>query len=262
MALYSFAYGLCEYVFNGVLGIHSGLGAVFAGVVVYAGICVKRGAFRYSTICKLALPLIILSLVPFNKFVPFGSELSSFCALGSYSLCIIVIMVILSNLTYRYGVNALWLFGIERAVRLLSVQVGISARGFFDQMQPSPALDAALVAIVAVSVVVATALFLSEKQLSSPWGAVLKGSYANERAAYLERNRLGTKCHELAEHFGLTQREEEILLLLAQRKKPADIEHELFVANSTVKTHIKHIYQKLDVHARTELYQLLGIVAD
>lgn len=261
VALYSFAYGLCEYVFDGTLGIHSGLGAVFAGVVVYAGICLKRGSFRYSTACKLALPLIILSLFPFSELGPLGSEFSGFCALGSYSLCLIVIMVILSNLTYRYGANALWLFGFERAARLLSVQVGISTRGLFDQMQPSPALDAALAAIVAASVIAATALFLSEKQLSSPWGAVLKNPYADERLAYSERNRLGTKCHELAGRFGLTQREEEIVLLLAQRKKPADIERELFVANSTVKTHVKHIYQKLDVHSRTELYQLLGIAA-
>lgn len=262
VALYSFSYGLCEYVFSGVLNIHSGLGCVFAGVVVYAGISLKGGAFRYASVCKLALPLIILSLVPFGSFIPFGSELASFCALGSYSLCLIVIMVILSNLTYRYGVNALWLFGIERAVRLLSVQAGIFARGVFDQSAPSLAIDLVLIVVVAVSVIVATALLLSEKQLSSPWGAVLKDSVTNDRTVYLERNRLGTKCSELADRFGLTQREEEILLLLAQHKKPADIEQELFVANSTVKTHIKHLYQKLDVHSRTDLYQLLGIAAD
>ena len=87
---------------------------------------------------------------------------------------------------------------------------------------------------------------------------MLKGAFSNSELAQ-ERNRLGTKCHELADRFALTQREEEILLLLAQRKKPADIERELFVANSTVKTHTKHIYQKLDVHSRKELFGLLGI---
>lgn len=258
VGLYSFAYGLCEYVFNGMLGINSGLGCVFAAAVVYVGISVKRGEFRFSSVCKLACPLLILSLVPFQAFIPFGSEFSSFFALGSYSLCLIVIMVILSNLTYRYGMNALWLFGIERAVRLLSVQAGIFARGMFDHAAPSPLLDVAAAGIVAVSVIAATAFLLSERQLSSPWGAVLKGAFSNSELAQ-ERNRLGTKCHELADRFALTQREEEILLLLAQRKKPADIERELFVANSTVKTHTKHIYQKLDVHSRKELFGLLGI---
>lgn len=261
VALYSFAYGLCEYVFSGVLGIHSGFGSVFAAVLVYAGICAKGGAFRFSFLCKIACPLLILSLVPFDGFLPIGSELSSFCALGSYSLCLIVIMVILSNLVYRYGVNALWLFGIERAVRLLSVQAGIFARWQFDQLAPSLLVDALLVGIVATSVVTATAFLLSERQLAAPWGTVLKGTFTN-RELELERNRLGTKCRELAERFALTQREGEILLLLAQRKKPADIERELFVANSTVKTHIKHLYQKLDVHSRTDLYELLGVAVE
>ena len=49
------------------------------------------------------------------------------------------------------------------------------------------------------------------------------------------------------------------MLLLAPNKKPAAIEAELYVAKSTVKTHIKHIYQKLNVHARQELFDLVGI---
>lgn len=258
VGLYSFAYGMCEQVFSSTLGINSGLGCVFAALVVYAGISLKRDEFRFSSVYKLACPLLILSLVPFQVFLPFGKEFSSFFALGSYSLCLIVIMAILSNLTYRYGMNALWLFGIERAIRLLSVQAGIFARSIFDGTEPSLLLDIMLAIIVAVSVIAATAFLLSERQLSSPWGAMLKGSYNNSALAQ-EHNRLGTKCHELANRFSLTQREEEILLLLAQRKKPADIERELFVANSTVKTHTKHIYQKLNIHSRKELFELLGI---
>ncbi len=258
VGLYSFAYGLCEYVFSSVLGINSGLGCVFAAVVVYVGISIMRSEFRFSWVYKLACPLLILSLVPFQALLPFGSELSGFFALGSYSLCLVVIMAILSNLTYRYGMNALWLFGIERAVRLMSVQAGIFTHAIFSKAAPSFLLDIAMAGIVAISVIAATAFLLSERQLSSPWGAVLKGSFGNGEMTQ-ERNRLGTKCHELANQFSLTQREEEILLLLAQKKKPADIERELFVANSTVKTHVKHIYQKLDVHSSKELFNLLGI---
>ena len=42
-------------------------------------------------------------------------------------------------------------------------------------------------------------------------------------------------------------------------KKPAAIEEELYVAKSTVKTHIKHIYQKMGLHSRDELFELVGI---
>ena len=47
--------------------------------------------------------------------------------------------------------------------------------------------------------------------------------------------------------------------LLAQGKKPAQIENQLYVAPSTVKTHVKHIYQKLGIHSRDEMLGLLGM---
>ncbi|MEE0592514.1 MAG: helix-turn-helix transcriptional regulator, partial [Eggerthella lenta] len=52
---------------------------------------------------------------------------------------------------------------------------------------------------------------------------------------------------------------EEVLLLLAQRKTVGSIERELFIANGTAKTHIRHIYRKLDIHSRDELSDLLGL---
>ena len=88
---------------------------------------------------------------------------------------------------------------------------------------------------------------------------LLKGAAGQDPEAYLEKNRIGMKCRELAKQYELTTREEEILLLLALKKKPAAIEAELYVAKSTVKTHIKHIYQKLNVHSRQELFDLVGI---
>ena len=47
------------------------------------------------------------------------------------------------------------------------------------------------------------------------------------------------------------------MLLLAQHKTISDIENELIVANGTVKAHIRHIYQKLDIHSRQEIIDLI-----
>ena len=52
--------------------------------------------------------------------------------------------------------------------------------------------------------------------------------------------------------------EEEVLVLLAQRKTIPDIEAELFISNSTAKAHCKGIYRKLGVHKREELLRLVG----
>jgi two-component system, NarL family, response regulator LiaR len=53
-------------------------------------------------------------------------------------------------------------------------------------------------------------------------------------------------------HEELTNREMEILLLMAQGKTNQDIADELFIALKTVKTHVSNILSKLDVQDRTQ----------
>jgi len=53
-------------------------------------------------------------------------------------------------------------------------------------------------------------------------------------------------------HEDLTERELEILLLIAQGKQNQDIADELFIALKTVKTHVSNILSKLQVIDRTQ----------
>ena len=50
----------------------------------------------------------------------------------------------------------------------------------------------------------------------------------------------------------LTERELEVLGLLAAGRSNADMAATLFVEQSTVKTHLIHLYSKLGVHSRTQ----------
>ena len=53
-------------------------------------------------------------------------------------------------------------------------------------------------------------------------------------------------------HEDLTDREQEVLLLMAQGKTNQDIADELYIALKTVKTHVSNILSKLEVQARTQ----------
>ena len=74
-------------------------------------------------------------------------------------------------------------------------------------------------------------------------GVVAKGA-VEERSAVL------------AEKFGLSRRESEVLALLIQGRTVASICGKLQLSEGTVKTHIAHIYDKTGVHARQELLDL------
>jgi LuxR family maltose regulon positive regulatory protein len=50
----------------------------------------------------------------------------------------------------------------------------------------------------------------------------------------------------------LSARELEVLRLLAAGRSNAEMAAELFVEQSTVKTHLIHLYRKLEVHSRTQ----------
>lgn len=53
-------------------------------------------------------------------------------------------------------------------------------------------------------------------------------------------------------HEELTEREYEILLLIAEGKSNQEVADELFIALKTVKTHVSNILNKLNVSDRTQ----------
>ena len=77
-------------------------------------------------------------------------------------------------------------------------------------------------------------------------------TYAGELLAHAVKDEGGSKASTSATDLvePLTQRESEILHLLPTSLSTTEIATQLFVAPSTVRTHIKGIYGKLDVHER------------
>ena len=73
-------------------------------------------------------------------------------------------------------------------------------------------------------------------------------------ASDIERN-----CAAIAEEFSLSSREFEILVLLGQGHTAQSIAKRMVISPLTVQTHIKHIYQKMDIHSRTELLDYINL---
>jgi DNA-binding CsgD family transcriptional regulator len=69
-------------------------------------------------------------------------------------------------------------------------------------------------------------------------------------------------CHNIAHHFALSVREEEVLCYLVRGKSAKSMAQEMYVSYNTVKTHISHVYKKLDRHTREELIQLVESYED
>ena len=83
-----------------------------------------------------------------------------------------------------------------------------------------------------------------------------EGAAAPEEAASIPVLREG-RLAELKGRYFLSAREAEVLSLLVSGRNGPYIAERLCVSDNTVKTHIRHIYTKLDVHNRQELLDLV-----
>lgn len=120
----------------------------------------------------------------------------------------------------------------------------IIVTSFIDDEKVYPAIEAGAVG------------YLLKTSTASEIANAIRASYRGERVLEPEvttkmLDRL-TKKKEIAKHDELTNREHEILLLIAQGKSNQEIADELFITLKTVKTHVSNILAKLEVDDRTQ----------
>ena len=65
------------------------------------------------------------------------------------------------------------------------------------------------------------------------------------------------KCSLISERYSLTQREHEVLALLAHGRSKAYIADAFIISENTVRGHVKRLYAKLGVHSKQELLDLV-----
>lgn len=115
---------------------------------------------------------------------------------------------------------------------------------FLDDDKVYPALEAG-----AVSYILKTS---NAKQIAEAIRKTVNGETVLEpevTTKMVSRMRSGATS---SPHEQLTEREMEVLLLVAQGKTNQEIADELFIALKTVKTHVSNILAKLDVQDRTQ----------
>lgn len=80
---------------------------------------------------------------------------------------------------------------------------------------------------------------------------------ADNEQAKPQKGSFYKRCEQIADQYLLSRRETEVLFLLAKGHKAGFIEDKLCVSRSTAKTHINHIYKKLNIHTQQELLNMV-----
>lgn len=141
------------------------------------------------------------------------------------------------------------------------IQIGMSLGGIATLYSlDTLGLNLDVVVAMLLAVLALGGLFLA--QSSEPSDVFIGALRSNESAESDEKasmeDMLLKRCRTLKQHYGLTEREAEIVFLIAQGYTQTYCAEALMVSINTIRSHMKHIYSKLDIHSKDELLQLLN----
>ncbi len=74
------------------------------------------------------------------------------------------------------------------------------------------------------------------------------------------RGRFRQRCEIVGNTYLLSRRESEVMYYLARGYKSSHIQQQLYISEGTAKTHIRHIYRKLNIHSQQDLIHLIDEV--
>jgi DNA-binding CsgD family transcriptional regulator len=228
-----------------------GLGTAFSGLLLFLLLKVSPRRLDFATLYRLILPTlscVLLLLMSLDTQLGEGSRAIIAAFAWGYQISLSIIW---SARLASTGLFDVMLVFVKTAwVNLAGVALGMSlwflAAGL--GLASGPWLSFVFTGIV-VALILA-GLFGFGELLEGKAGAV----------AAPEGNEGGTddnRVVRIAQHYGLTLRETEVLLLLAKGRNAGHIQREFVVSLHTVRTHIKRIHSKLSIHSQQELLDLI-----
>ena len=259
VAVYSFAIGAVKGVpvqadpvpFVALTVVHHGVEIVLAAAMLW-WVLVRGRLINFSGLWRAVLLFTAAALF----FLPVaGPAAVPWLLLGAgiaQTLVVMLLWAMLADVAHHSTASPLVIFASGWLAYSLPLALGETAGVLLGQLE-SPAIAVAMLAYV-VTVTVVLALndsafsqrrIFADLDVAAPVPAVFES--------------LDAGCERLGAECGLTVREVEVLQMLVEGRSKSYIAETLFISENTVRSHSKHIYQKLGVHSKQEVLDLLGL---
>lgn len=230
------------YIVSILVQVCSGFGLMLPGLAVAAMGRSLHGRSLFYICQTIVLPIALGALYLATVFSGPSISLSVLLFDAAYGVLLFVIWIAPKVFDQARSF-------IVVCAGLLSYKLGWFVGVFFTASMPQDEwawLGNAVVVIAFLLLVAASAVFLVGSYRAME-GEASTGK-AIPSVAPLEE-----ACGALGEACGLTEREREVLFLLAKGRTASYIARDLVVSESTVRTHIAHIYRKTDVNSQQQL---------
>lgn len=231
---------------------------ILASLVLVAVWVIRKGHFGIEKLFTISFPIAATGflLMPFLG-APFQLIVVCLVAL-LFSIASVLMQVTCIREFEKNGSNPVYVFGLFAGIVYGCMTIGFFAGRFldvFDEFSLTHLLVIALALVYGLSLI--AFLLQSNKRKATHTDRSSKEDAEKAPPEDGSERSLQEACSALSGSFGLSGRESEVLLLLARGRNLPYISEALFISKNTVRTHLKNIYQKLNVHDRQELLDLI-----
>lgn len=188
-------------------------------------------------------------------------------AMGGYICFEIMNWAILSDISFRFNIPPCRVYGFGRAATSGGVLLGALIGLYLNRnVALTTEILTALAFALIFAMVITYTFTLTERDVAKitrqrQRHPVQQTDEGSAREAKRELT-IDEKAELLAAEHDITGRSLEVLVLLAKGNSAARIEQELYMSKGTVNTHTRRLYQKLGVHKRQELIDMVDAVED
>lgn len=215
---------------------------------------VRHGHFSLSRICPMGFLAIALGYLTFPYHFPGGFPIG----IAEAGRIVIAVFAIAATHLYVQKHQLSMRGSIEAALEVMGciVLAAIIANAFVTALYAWPGFD--YLALPLRSVFSGVGIFVLVVLLLGPLPRVysLVEMKMPEPAEGSSENTLG-HVELFAQEYKLSPRETDVLKLVTMGRDVPYIEQELTLSKSTVKTHMRHIYEKCGVSSRQDLLDLI-----
>lgn len=200
---------------------------------------------------------VMLVMAAFFMLLPVFTGLTdveSTIALAGYGTFNVLIWVLLADISFNFRFSSITVFGIGWGMITLGVLLGSVAGQTISRLAPFSPQTLSLIALLATLAILVSYMFVFRE---SDLIALTKPDDAQADAEEPRRRRFHDRCQDVAAEYRLSPKETEIMILFAKGRSSARIQEELYLSRGTVTTHLRHIYQKMDVHSKQEFLDVI-----
>lgn len=254
---------LFELLHGVVLAEHGASFGLAATALSAALICVggawllsHRGASTEDVLLYMGTLMLLLGFLirPLSSAESAATDV--LCIAGA-SFAWMLLWVSMASVGMANPVGALWTFGICYVMEALAMGAGswvvaLESGEIASSAHVLNLVNAGAATALVGYVLVALRRFSFSQAFRAVRPVIEMDEVPRHGAAQLDR-----ACAELAGEYGLTERERDVLGMLARGMGGPQIQESLVVTQNTVKTHVRHVYRKLDVHSQREVVELV-----